>query len=118
MTIEADLNGKRKVRTKFDEQWAEVFIQQVEIVMVRQGRATADPGIRCSGFGIPLMNRPENRGFFLSLANIQHPFGKRGAPQVFLGNVILALVFIEGNQINLLLGKLLDGMNKMRNRQG
>ena len=35
MTVDADLNGIRKVRTKFDEQRAEVFVQQVEVVMVR-----------------------------------------------------------------------------------
>jgi hypothetical protein len=59
------------------------------------------------------MNGPENSSFFLSLANIQHPFGKRCASQVFLGHLVLALIFIKGDQINLqFFGKHLYGMDK------
>ncbi len=63
MTIDADLNRIRKVRTKFHEQRPEVFVQQVEVEMVRQGCAAANPEVGLSNLGATFMNRSENSAF-------------------------------------------------------
>ena len=61
------------------------------------------------------MDRPENTRCLLGLADEQHALGEPPVRQILLGQLILALILFEGDQIQVMgLGKALNGPDEGR----
>jgi len=123
MAVEADLDRVGEVPAELDKQRPEVLIQEVEVIVIGQRRAPRDPGVAVTRQGILPSGSAEHGGLFLRLADKQHAFAKRGLREVLLGHIVLALAFLEGDDIDVpLLGKALDVLHELlghgRDRRG
>src|SRR5499426_3151888 len=100
MAVEAELGVVGKVRAELQKERPEVFVDAIEIEVVDHGGRLDDPRAGRTRALVAATLGPHDSGLFLRLANIQHTLALLELPQVLLGDIVLALALLEGNEIN------------------
>ena len=100
MAVDAELGVVREIRAELEEERAEVVIDGIEVVGVGQGGGEGQRGEAAAGGGIDLRLGAQHAGLFLRLADVQHALAAGPVPEVRLGALVLALAFLEADQVD------------------
>jgi len=113
VAVEVQLGVVREVGAELQEEWSEVPVHAVEVVMVDHGRGADDPGVGLARFGMATLLRPEDGSLLLGLAHEDDPLLALEVGQVLGRDVVLALALLEEDDRDLmLLGEAVDGRDK------
>src|SRR5436190_2270546 len=112
VAIETELRRVGKVRAELDEQWTEVAVQEIDIVVV-DGRLRADDPRIARAVGPPALLGAEDTVLLLRLADKEDPFVAGELGQVLVRDVVFPLPLFERDEIDALrLGEALHGVDK------
>lgn len=98
MAVQVELGIERKVAAELEEEWTEIAVERVDVIVVHHRGGAHDPRIRLPGLRVPALLGAEHRRLLLRLADEHHPFGLPEFAQVLLHHVILALPLAELHQ--------------------
>src|SRR5450756_687938 len=89
VTVDGELGVVGEVGTELQKEWAEVFVDGVEVVVIDHGRAVHDVRIGLSSLGAVTPLRPLDPGLLLGLSDVEHTFGALELSQVLLSDCLL-----------------------------
>ena len=105
MSVQAKLGVVGKVGAELQEERAEVSVHDIDVEVVHHSCGAYQPGIGHPGLFVPPPLGAEHRSFFLRFADQHDTFLTATALPVFLGDVVLAFPFPEGDHGNLFLSR-------------
>jgi hypothetical protein len=91
MTVETKLGIEWEVAAEFEEEWPEISINCIDVIVVDHRSAPHDPWIRPASARVRAPLRAEHWCFLLCLADKHHPFLVRKALQMLGHDVVFAL---------------------------
>lgn len=100
VAVDAELGVVGEVRTEFQEERAEVCVDAIEVEVVDHRRAVDHPGIGRAGVRVATALGTHDTGLLLRPSDVQHAFVGVEALQILLGEIVLALVLAEADQIH------------------
>jgi len=113
VTVEAELAIVGEVRAELEEEGAEVAVDAVEVILVDDRRCLHQPRVGRAGFRIAPLLRARDGSPLLRLADEQDALVAWKPRQILLGDVILALAFLEGDERDpLAVGEAFDRGNE------
>src|SRR6516162_1467135 len=104
MAVEAELGVVGKVRAELQKERSKVLVHAIEVIVVDHPCRLHDPGIARARALTSATLGPHDARLFLRLADIQHALVLLELPQVLLGDIVLALALLEGNEIKTFAG--------------
>src|SRR6267378_1895912 len=81
VAVQAELGVERKVAAELEEEWPEVAIDGINVIVVHHRAAPHDPWVRPPAGRAATPLGAEHRSVLLRLADEHHPFLMRKAPQ-------------------------------------
>ena len=100
MTIDAQLGRVREVRAKLEKEQPEILVHAVKVEVVDHRGGTNDPRIgRSRIFPAPPL-RSKHDGFLLGASYEDHALVMLETLEVFPGDILLTLTFLEAHQRN------------------
>src|SRR5882672_2206081 len=101
VAIDPDAHAERRVRRELDEAEAEIPVEQIEIVLVDVDLTSVEGETRWAAprlareLPLPLLDHAKSRDHLLSHADHHDALFAFEASQVFLGDILLALLALE-----------------------
>jgi hypothetical protein len=119
VTVEAELAVVREVGAELDEERTEVAIDAVEVVLVDHRGRLDEPRVALPAARIFATLGPDHRGALLRLADEENALLRSKLGQVALGDIVLALVPLEGDEVDALtFRESLDGLDEFSRHRG
>jgi len=104
VAVQAELGVERKVAAELEEEWPEVAVDGINVIVVHHRAAPHDPWVRPAAGRAATPLGAEHRGVLLRLADEHHPFLMRKAPQMFGHHRVLALTLLKLHQRDVMPG--------------
>ncbi len=107
MPVDAELAGVGKIRAELDEEWPEVSVHAVEVVVIDHGTGVVDPRNGAPALSEAFADGARDGCLFLRDADEDDTLGGLELPQAFLHHVVFTHPFLETDNLNVLaLGKV------------
>ncbi len=105
--VDAELAGVGKIRAELDEEWPEVSVHAVEVVVIDHGTGVVDPRNGAPALSEAFADGARDGCLFLRDADEDDTLGGLELPQAFLHHVVFTHPFLETDNLNVLaLGKV------------
>jgi hypothetical protein len=113
MAVEAKLGVVGEIGAELEEEGTEVTIEAIPVEVIDGGAGADDPRIGAAGLGVAASLGAEDGGFFLGFADEDDAFGFLEVAEMVGHEVVFALVFLEGEERDMvLLGEALGGSDE------